>query len=82
MTKAILKQAERISDQNRIIKQIDRDIIHNQTVRCKVIWGQRRGRGQSIRDPAQNTSLKTLTNPLMAISVIFRFYGFLVAGKY
>jgi len=32
LTKAILKQAERISDQNRIIKQIDRDIIHNQTI--------------------------------------------------
>lgn len=32
LTKAILKQAERISDQNRIIKQIDREIIHNQTI--------------------------------------------------
>ena len=32
LTKAILKQAERISDQNRILKQLDQDIEATQTV--------------------------------------------------
>ena len=32
ITRAILRQAERISEQNIILKQIDREIISNQTV--------------------------------------------------
>merc|ERR1712193_237178 len=32
LTRAILRQAERISEQSAILKQIDRDIISNQTI--------------------------------------------------